>query len=439
MRMGTFRTMCALASIHKWKMFQLDVKSAYLNGRLDEEIYMRQPPGFGDGTERVCRLQRALYGLRQAGNVWNCKFNAAMDDLGFTQLRSDSCCYIRQSGGSTTVLLLWVNDIIGFTNSDEDEQRVVEQLSMKFDITNIGRPKVLLGLRIHQDNDAGTISLSQSHYIDSIIACFGLSDANPVSTPLDPNVNLDSIDPLPLNISPDQRAFILSATAIGLLLYAAMGTRPDIAYAVQRLAQFTRKPQPKHWTAVKRIFRYLKGTRDLHLTYGGPEVAWTPEIDTFCDADWASNVDHKSISGYVCTLAGGAVAWSLKKQTSVALSTAKAKYIAATQAAKQVLWFCSLFSKLHLPQPSTSTIFSDNQAAIAIAHHPEFHSRTKHINIALHFLRDHVMAGRLNTVYINMRDNLADIFTKALPRPAFEDFVYRIGLLPLGCTTKEEC
>ncbi|KAJ3533806.1 hypothetical protein NMY22_g7186 [Coprinellus aureogranulatus] len=303
---------------------------------------------------------------------------------------------------------------------------------MKFDITNIGRPKVLLGLRIHQDDDAGTISLSQSHYIDSIIARFGLSDANPVSTPLDPNVNLDSIDPLPLNISPDKRAFILFATAIGLLLYAAMGTRPDIA-------QFTRKPQPKHWTAVKRVFRYLKGIRDLHLTYGGPEVAWTPEIDTFCDADWASNADRKSISGYVCTLAGGAVAWSSKNQISVALSTAEAEYIAATHAAKQVLWFRSLFGELHLPQPSTSTIFSDNQAAIAIAHHPEFHSRTKHIDIALHFLRDHVKAGRLNTVYINTRDNLADIFTKALPRPAFEDFVYRIGLLPLGCMTKEEC
>lgn len=242
-------------------MFQLDVKSAYLNGRLDEEIYMRQPPGFDDGTRRVCRPQRALYGLPQAGNVWNREFNLAMDDRGFTQLKSDSCCYIRRSGDSVTILLLWVDDIVGFTNSDSEEQRVVVQLSSKFDITNIGRPKVLLGLKIQQDDATGTISLSQSHYIDSIIARFGLSDANPVSTPLDPNVNLDSLDPPPSTPFSDERALNLFAMAIGLLLYAAMGTRPDIAHAVHRLTQFTHNPQPKHWTAVKRVFRYLKGTR----------------------------------------------------------------------------------------------------------------------------------------------------------------------------------
>lgn len=298
---------------------------------------------------------------------------------------------------------------------------------------------MLLGMKIDQNNDGSIITLSQTHYIESILKRFGLEDANPVSTPLDPNVDLDYIDPSPSEISPNNRGSSLYATAIGSLSYSALATRFDIANAVYRLAQFTRNPQPKHWTAVKRIFRYLKGTKDLHLTFGGSEQDWTTEINAFCDADWASNADRKSVSGYVFTLAGGAIAWSSKKQTSVALSTAEAEYVAATHATKQLLWFRTLFDELGFPQPTTSTLFTDNQAAIAIAHHPEFHARTKHIDIALHFLRDLVRNETINTVYINTKDNLADVFTKGLPRPAHQDFVSRIGLLDSGYMAKEGC
>jgi transposase InsO family protein len=431
MRLDTFRTITSLAAIHSWKMFQLDVKSAYLNGHLDEEIYMKQPPGFEDDSGRVCKLNRALYGLKQAGNVWNREFNSAMNALGFMQLKTDNCCYIRRSGTSVTILLVWVDDIIGYTSNDAEVRRVTSELASKFEITVIGQPDMLLGMKIIKNDDLGTISLSQEHYIDAMLTRFGLTDANPVSTPLDPNINLDNLDPQPQTPS-DTRGSSLFATAIGSLQYAANGTRPDIAYAVNRLAQFTSRPQAKHWTAVKRLFRYLKGTKDHHLTFGGPDNDWSSTIDTFCDADWASNADRKSISGYVCVLAGGAISWSSKKQTSVALSTAEAEYVAATHVAKQVLWLRSLFNELALPQPETSTIFTDNQAAIAIAHNPEFHARTKHIDIALHFLRDLVKARTLDTVYVNTRDNLADVFTKALHRSTHQDLVYRLGLFQLG-------
>jgi hypothetical protein len=165
------------------------------------------------------------------------------------------------------------------------------------------------------------------------------------------------------------------ATLIGSLMYLAIRTRRDIAYSVQRLAQFTQNPKPIHWTAVKHIFRYLKGTRTLELTYGGSdEELNNEELNIYCDADWASDVDRKSISSYVITLAGGAVAWSSKKQSTVALSTAEAEYIAATHCAKQVIWHRSLLNEVGIPLPSTSTIFSDNQAAVSIAHHPEHHA-----------------------------------------------------------------
>ena len=143
---------------------------------------------------------------------------------------------------------------------------------------------------------------------------------------------------------------------------------------MNKLAQFTHNPKPKHWTAVKRIFRYLKGTQTHVLTYGGSDDLLSPKINIYCDADWASDADRKSVSGYVITMAGGAVSWSSKKQAMIALSTAEAEYIAATHVAKQVLWHRSLFRELQFPLPTTSTIFLDNQAMILITHHPEFHS-----------------------------------------------------------------
>ena len=277
------------------------------------------------------------------------------------------------------------------------------------------------------------IIISQTHYINSLLQKFRLENMNPVSTPLDPNVDLDenkNSEKLDSEGEEDPRGSFIYATLIGSLMYLALGTRPDITYAVNRLAQFTQNPKPKHWTAVKRIFRYLKGTRNHALTYGGSDEILNQDLNIFCDADWASDADRKSVSGYIITLAGGAVAWSSKKQTTVALSTAEAEYIAGTHAAKQVLWHRSLFKELDFDLPKTSTIFSDNQAAVSIFHHPEFHARTKHIDISYHFLRDLIKSGTLNVVYVNTQNNLADIFTKGLPRATHQNLSYEIGVLP---------
>jgi hypothetical protein len=333
-----------------------------------------------------------------------------------------------------------VDDILGFSNVATEEERVARELGSKFEIKAMGRPGMLLGMKVDQSNDKRIITLSQTHYIDSLLKLMRLEDANAVSTPLDPNVNLDSDDPQPQSptVSPE-RASSLYATAIGWLSYASHGTRVDIEQPVNRLAQFTKNPQPKHWTAVKRVFCYLKGTKDLKLTFGGPKLPQTTELNIFCDADWAANADRKSISGYVFTLAGGAISWSSKKQNSVALSTAEAEYIAATHVAKQAIWFRSLFRELGFPQPTTSTIFMDNQAAVTIAHNPQHHSRTKHIDIAHHFLRDLVKRGTLNTVYVKTENNLADILTKGIPRFPHQDFVQQLGLLDSDYDSQEEC
>ena len=212
-------------------------------------------------------------------------------------------------------------------------------------------------------------------------------------------------------------------------MYAAIGSRPDITYSVQRLAQFTQNPEQKHWTAVKRVLHYLKGTRDYTLTYGGKHRTYDENLIFYCDADWASEADRKSVSGYIILLAGGAVAWSSKKQSTVALSTAEAEYIAATHVTKQVLWHQHLFDELEVERPTTTIIHSDNKAAISIAHNPEYHARAKHIDIAYHFLRDHVESGIINFIHVPSKDNLADLFTKGLPRPLHQNLTNRIGVI----------
>jgi hypothetical protein len=404
---------------------------------------MNQAPGYNDNSGRVCLLIRSLYGLKQAGNVWNRELNRVLHEIGFMQLKSDYCCYIKRQENDYSILLVWVDDFVSLSTTNDLNNVTERDLKIHFEIKALGQPNLLLGMKVSIQSNY--ISLSQSHYIDALLAKYGLTDANPVTTPMDPNVKLDAYSKdgeTELAGEADPRDFVGNsrddskithgyAQLIGSLMYLAIGTRPDIAYAVNRLAQYTANPKSLHWTAVKRVFRYLKYTKHRALTFGGDDDnIRNTDLNFFCDADWANDgSDRKSISGYVTIVAGGAVSWSSKKQQTVALSTAEAEYIAATHIAKQVLWHRSLYQELAFPLYTTSTIFTDNQAAISISHHPEFHSRTKHIDIAHHFLRDLISQKVINTIYVNTNDNLADLFTKGLSRDVHESLASRIGIL----------
>jgi hypothetical protein len=391
---------------------------------------MKQPKGFEDGTGRVCLLKRSLYGLKQAGHYWNQKFNSKMIKLGYTRLKSDYCAYIRRKESQFSIILVWVDDLILISNSKDEGEIAENELKGEFNLKIIGEPSLLLGIQVKRDRKQKTISLSQSNYIRTILKRAGMENANPVTTPMDPNVALIPLDEKDDECEPDNRASSLFATEIGSLIYLAICTRPDISYAVQTLAQFTKRPSATHWTALKRIYRYLLGTLEFKLVYGGPEQNWEQFFFAYGDADWGSNSHRKSISGYVIMLAGGAIAWSSKKQTTTALSTAEAEYVALAHTFKQVLWLRSLFQELELSLPPKLEVYSDNQAAIAISRNPEHHARTKHIDIAYHFLRDYVEDGDLEVIYVPTKDNLADLFTKALARPQHQKLTYNIGVMP---------
>ena len=267
MQFESLQTNLALAAENNWELHQLDMKSAYLNGYLEEEIYMKQPPGFNNGSGRVCCLYRSIYGLKQAGNTWNVEFTNAMSSLDFCQLKMDYCIFDRQHGDTFAILLLWVDDIITITNSVEEARHVEKQLAEKFEIKSLGEPSLILGIQILCDCEAGTIMIRQEHYIESMLDKFGLKDINPVSTPVDPNVKLD-YEPDEDQALETNNAMCSYSTLIGSLMYLAISMRPDISFTVNQLAQFTWNPRPRHWTAVKRVFQYLKRTKDYSVHYG---------------------------------------------------------------------------------------------------------------------------------------------------------------------------
>ena len=268
------------------------------------------------------------------------------------------------------------------------------------------------------------MALSQHNYIDSIITRFNFNDLKPSAIPMDPAASLKTSQ------SPTSLAGIAKMKnvpyreAVGSLMYAVMGTRPDVAFAVSTVAQFLENPGWEHWEAVKKIFRYLKGTRDLSLVYG----ARKEDLQGWVDADGASQKHRRAISSYVFMVDGGAVSWSSKKQELVTLSTAEAEYVAATYATKEALWLRTLFGEIfsHIKDPTI--IHGDNKSAIALANDGHYHARTKHIDIRYHFIRYIIEAGSIKLVYCPTDDQTADALTKALPSTKAKHFATEMGL-----------
>ncbi len=267
-RLESVRAALGIAAIEDLEIGQMDIKGAYLNGELEEEIYMRQPPGYDDGSGRVCRLYKTLYGLKQSGREWNREFDRKLTSIGFSKLEVDHCVYKRVRDGRTVFLTVWVDDLLIFAETVKDLDEIKRELAGLFDVKDMGKPKKIIGIEIERDRDNGTISLSQQQYIDGILTRFGLHNASPVTTPLDPNVILRKRR-VNEEVDPTIRSGYQSA--IGSLMYAAICTRPDIAYAVQSLSQYSNNPGPEHWSAVKRVFRYLSGTNHLKLTFRANE------------------------------------------------------------------------------------------------------------------------------------------------------------------------
>ena len=428
-RLQSSRAVIAMANRLGLELHQVDIKGAYLNGELtaDEVLYMRHPPGYReDSSGCVLRLRKSLYGLKQAGRRWYQKFTQILSSLGFSQCKVDQAVFYKHSKSPHVLIVIavHVDDCTIAANSATAIDAFKAGLRKHVEVTDLGELHWMLGIEVKRDRASGTIHLSQRSYIDSILRRFGFEDTKPVSTPFDTQVRL-TLEQAPA----DAAEFAIMRDvpyreAVGALNWAALATRPDIAFAVSTVARFSANPGTAHWTAVKRIFRYLAGTRDLWLSYGESRRA----LVGYADADGSMTEDRRAITGYAFLIDGGAVSWSSKKQEIVSLSTTESEYVAATHGMKEALWLRNLLAEVFEPLADATTLFSDNQSAIALTRDHQFHARTKHIDVRYHFIRWVVENGTLRLVYCPTADMVADALTKALPSPKVKHFAECLGL-----------
>jgi hypothetical protein len=340
-RMESWRILLHLAASLGWDAQQIDVKTAFLYGLLpdDEVQYMEQPAGFEEpGKEDwIWQLQRGLYGMKQSGRIWNQTLNAQMIEWGFTRLSCESCIYYRKSDSGIIIAAVHVDDYLSIADSPRENERFKDQMRKVWTISELGTARFIVGIAVTWDRTNRTVALSQTALIDKIVEQFGQKDAHPVSAPLEPGSKLrrtnrqsmSSEDQFQLNKLPYR-------SLVGCLLYLAIGTRPDISYAVQQLSQYLDCYSFEHWTAATRLVRYLKGTRDLQLHLGGDHPI---SLHAFSDSDWANCLDtRRSVGGYTCSLGSGAISWMARKQKVIATSSCEAEYVAAFEMAKECIW-----------------------------------------------------------------------------------------------------
>lgn len=420
-RYESVRTLLAIAAERDLEIEQFDVKTAFLYGDLTEEIYMDVPEGVVADKNQVCRLQRSLYGLKQASRQWNSKFDSFLKDFSFAQSSADPCVYKGNFKNCSVFLALYVDDGLLLAESKEVLDEVLGVLKNTFEITQ-GGPSSFAGIQIQRDRDKGIIFIHQRCYIERILSRFAMIDARPTRTPADPH----SVASL-TNACETDNADFPYREAIGSLIFLVQLTRPDLAYIVNFLSRYLSCPSEEHWRAIKRIFRYLNGTIDLGIRYQRSGNATT--LTGYSDADYAGDTEtRRSTTGYIFTISGGAVSWASQRQSMVSLSTTEAEYIAASTATKELVWLRRLLNDVDSQCDQPSVLYIDNQSAIKLIRNPEFHKRSKHIDIRYHFVREKLASNELIVKYVNTNEQCADFLTKALSGEKLNVLIRMIGL-----------
>ncbi|KAG5521631.1 hypothetical protein RHGRI_034005 [Rhododendron griersonianum] len=417
-RLTSVRSLLAVAAVRKWNLNQMDVKNAFLNGDLTEEVYMRPPPGYNHPPNKVCKFHRALYGLKQAPRAWFAKFSTTIQNFGFSSSQYDFALFIRKSARGIIFLLLYVDDMIITGDDNVGISDLKAFLSKQFQMKDLGTVSYFLGLEISSTSDG--YYLTQAKYASDLLSCAGITDNKTASTPLEPTTRLTPLDGTPL---PDATLY---RQLVGSLVYLTV-TRPDIAYVVHIVSQFMSAPRSAHFQAVLRILRYFKGTLFHGLYYSAHSSL---ELCAYSDADWAGDpTDRRSTTCYYFFLGDSLISWRSKKQSLVSRSSTEAEYRAIADTTQEFIWLRWLLSDMGVIHSTATKLCCDNQSAVQIARNDVFHDRTKHIEIDCHFIRQHVVRGSIRLLSVSSSDQTADIFTKAHPPGRFHDLVSKLKLV----------
>ncbi|KAK8634151.1 hypothetical protein V6N13_014980 [Hibiscus sabdariffa] len=400
----SIRILLAIAAFHDYEIWQMDVKTAFLNGKLEEDVYMTQPEGFAtpENAGKVCKLQRSIYGLKQASRSWNLRFNDAIKEFGFIRNEDEPCVYKKFSGSIVSFLILYVDDILIIGNDIPTLQSFKAWLSSCFSMKDLGEAAYILGVKIYRDRSRRILGLSQSTYIDKVLKRFNMEASKKGFLPMTHGISLSKEMCPSTSQERERMSQIPYASAIGSIMYAMICTRPDLSYALSMTSRYQANPGEGHWVAVKNILKYLRRTKDVFLVYGGEE--------------------QLSIKG--------AVSWKSSKQDTVADSTTEAEYIAASEAAKEAVWIKKFITELGVV-PSISDalkLYCDNNGAIAQAKEPRSHQRSKHILRRFLLIREIVDRGDVEICKVHTDDNIADPLTKPLSQQKHDRHTESLGI-----------
>ncbi|GJP44040.1 hypothetical protein CLOM_g3438 [Closterium sp. NIES-68] len=388
----TLRVLLAIAALLGWKIRQMDIVTAFLNGIILEEVYMKQPEGLDDGSGRVCRLKKAIYGLKQAPRAWYHKLEEALLAGGFKKSECDPSLFLLQEKDEILMLLVYVDDILLFSASTALLDSAEQMLEMQFKCSKMGEVKYYLGMHVERDVEKGVLRLHQRKYCEGLAEKYGLQDGGKPATPLPSGFTVEPCADEEVVGESDRKLF---HSMVGSLNYAANHTRPDIAFATSRLASVVSRPSHEQLEAAKRLVRYVSATASVGLDFNSVKA------------------DGTSIGGYVCLLGGGAVSWRSKKQNEVGLSSCETEYMALHHGAKEVVWLRRLLEELGVGQKEPTVIFCDNESAVKLAKNACLHGLTKHIRPKWHWVR-RLLDKEVRLEIVKTHQQAADIFTKRL-------------------------
>ena len=436
---ATVRFFLRLAVIMSWKRAQIDVKTAFLNGDLEEEIYVRSPHGIPGRPSHTYRLLKALYGLKQAHLAWHSRVVSDLTAAGFSELPSSPCVFVKfEHEGTLVIILIYVDDFLLLSSSHQSMEETKALLASLYELRIMEKVNLYLGVELvwSKVDDIETLTLSQPSYIESVLKRFGMENARPCPTPMIEGFYA-GIDSEEDTATVEQKLY---QQIVGCLLHISLRTRPDIMTAIGILSRFSAKPTEYCHKGLKRVLRYLRGTTDLGLAYHSVPGCEKPGLCVFVDSDYASDtVTRKSTSGMAMLVESGLVQWHSRRQKSSALSTCEAEYRAMTEATMDALLYSRVLEELGMPLDKSVPMHSDNEAAIKWASGERTpYKRSKHIDVAVHFIRELVRDGKISVPYVPTDKNVSDGMTKPLGKVAFARMIAMFGMTRVGNGSEEE-
>ncbi|CAI7880405.1 unnamed protein product [Closterium sp. NIES-54] len=410
--------MLGMAANRGWRIKQMDITTAFLNGIILEELYMLQREGLDDGSGRVCRLKKAIYGLKQAPRAWYHKLEETLLAGGFKKSECDHNLFLLQEKEQFLMLLVYVDDILLFSESAAMIERVEE---MQFKCSKMGDVKYYLGMHVERDLDKEVLRLHQRKYCEGLAEKYGLQDGGKPATPLPSGFTVEPCADEEVVGESDRKLF---HSMVGALNYAANHTRPDIAFATFRLASVVSRPNYEQLEAAKRLVRYVSATASVGLEYSavrqrqqrGAADLGKGEMLLTCYTDASFNsvqADGTSSGGYVCLFGGGGVSWRSKKQNEVGLSSCETEYMALHYGVKEVVWLRRLLEEIGVCQREPTVMFCDNESAVKLAKNACLHGLTKHIRPKWHWVR-RLLDKEVRLEMVKTQQQAADILTKRL-------------------------